>query len=264
MFPPRFKFDLTGAELDHLKQLIFPTVRIDLPERKCEFSYTKRISRLKSLDNHQEIFARKYEGGHRIIVGSSGSGGLDEMTNYVTCCHACNQRKGQLSLDEFAQTIEIGITDLPIHGDPVIDNNNLPLQIRLLRKQIFEKYRSEKLKLSGKGAQKKLEKTYRREFWNTPQGQSLEKQFPELPRHARIMIPEIQTIAGNEREFWLLVELSKSANTRNLIGTLFKSSCSNIEALLRSSISKTRDERLRKRMKQALARFDKKARKIST
>lgn len=74
MFPPKFKFDLTGAELDHLKQIIFPTVRIDLPERKSEFAYTKRISRLKSLDNHQEILARKYEGGHRIIVGPSGSG----------------------------------------------------------------------------------------------------------------------------------------------------------------------------------------------
>jgi len=74
MFPPKFSFSLTGSELDHLKQLIFPTVRIELPERKAEFPYDKRISRLKSLDNHQEAIARKYDGGHRIIVGPSGSG----------------------------------------------------------------------------------------------------------------------------------------------------------------------------------------------
>jgi len=74
MFPPKFSFGLTGADLDHLKQLIFPTVRIDLPERKAEFPYTKRISRLRSLDNHQETLARKFDGGHRILVGPSGSG----------------------------------------------------------------------------------------------------------------------------------------------------------------------------------------------
>ncbi|MFC1516894.1 UvrD-helicase domain-containing protein, partial [Thermodesulfobacteriota bacterium] len=74
MFPPRFNFGLTGMDLDHLKQLIFPTVRVELPERKAEFPYEKRISRLKSLDNHQEVLARKFDGGHRIIVGPSGSG----------------------------------------------------------------------------------------------------------------------------------------------------------------------------------------------
>jgi len=74
MFPPKFNFNLTGADLDHLKQLIFPIVRIELPERKTEFPYTKRISRLKSLDHHQEALARKFDGGHRIIVGPSGGG----------------------------------------------------------------------------------------------------------------------------------------------------------------------------------------------
>ena len=59
MFPPKFSFSLSGSELDHLKQLIFPTVRIELPERKAEFPYDKRISRLRSLDNHQEALATK-------------------------------------------------------------------------------------------------------------------------------------------------------------------------------------------------------------
>jgi len=74
MFPPRFKFKVTGKELVHLKQLIFPTVKIELPERNSKFPYPKRVNRLKGLDHHQEVLARKYDGGHRIITGPSGSG----------------------------------------------------------------------------------------------------------------------------------------------------------------------------------------------
>ena len=74
MFTPQFSFKITGKELNYLKQLIFPIVRIELPERKSEFPYEKRINRLKGLDNHQEAIARKFDGGHRIIVGPSGSG----------------------------------------------------------------------------------------------------------------------------------------------------------------------------------------------
>lgn len=74
MFTPRFEFSLTGKELDHLKQLLFPTVKIELPKRKSETSYTERSCRLKGLDHHQEVLARKFDGGHRILVGPSGSG----------------------------------------------------------------------------------------------------------------------------------------------------------------------------------------------
>ncbi len=74
MFPPLFKFKVSGKELDHLKQLIFPTVKIELPERNSKLPYPKRVNRLKGLDHHQEVLARKYDGGHRIITGPSGSG----------------------------------------------------------------------------------------------------------------------------------------------------------------------------------------------
>lgn len=74
-FGPGFKFKLTGAEIDHLRQLLFPTVRIDLPERRTdECVYDDRAKRLKCLDHHQEAIARKFESGHRIISGPSGSG----------------------------------------------------------------------------------------------------------------------------------------------------------------------------------------------
>jgi len=74
MFPSRFDFSLTGPELDHLRQLLFPMVRVDIPERQAEFDFQKRIARLNCLDHHQEALARQFDGGHRVLVGPSGCG----------------------------------------------------------------------------------------------------------------------------------------------------------------------------------------------
>jgi superfamily I DNA and RNA helicase len=60
--------------LDHLKYLIFPVVRIELPERQSDNSYETRAKRLNVLDQNQEAIARKFDGGHRIIMGPPGSG----------------------------------------------------------------------------------------------------------------------------------------------------------------------------------------------
>ena len=73
-FPPLFPFKITFKELNHLKEIIFPIVKIELPKRSREDICGEGIDRLKVLDNHQEAIARKYDGGHRIIVGPSGSG----------------------------------------------------------------------------------------------------------------------------------------------------------------------------------------------
>ena len=73
-FQAKFNFTLKDRELDHLKRLIFPTVKIELPERGTEDDYPQRINRLEGLDHHQEVLARKFDGGHRIITGPSGSG----------------------------------------------------------------------------------------------------------------------------------------------------------------------------------------------
>lgn len=69
-----FDFQLTGKELGHLKQLLFPVVRIELPDRSARQDRTEEAQRLKLLDHHQESLARQYDGGHRIITGPSGSG----------------------------------------------------------------------------------------------------------------------------------------------------------------------------------------------
>lgn len=74
MFSPRFEFRITGRELEHLKQLIFPVVRIDLPLRSAATQQIVNAQRLKLLDHHQESIARQYDCGHRIITGPSGSG----------------------------------------------------------------------------------------------------------------------------------------------------------------------------------------------
>ena len=73
-FAPQFKFAITSRELDHLKQLLFPTVKIELPERGNGQNYEQRIEKIKVLDHNQEALARKFDGGHHLIVGPSGSG----------------------------------------------------------------------------------------------------------------------------------------------------------------------------------------------
>jgi superfamily I DNA/RNA helicase len=73
-FAPQFKFSISQKEFHHLRQLMFPKVMIDLPERNSEKGYIKRIERLRLLDHNQEAIARKFDGGHRIISGPSGSG----------------------------------------------------------------------------------------------------------------------------------------------------------------------------------------------
>ncbi len=74
MFPPYFPFTITPNEYNHLRQLIFPSIRIELPERSPKGGYAEQLNRLLFLDHHQESFARKYDGGHRILLGPSGSG----------------------------------------------------------------------------------------------------------------------------------------------------------------------------------------------
>ena len=69
-----FHFNLTPDELQHLRQLIFPVVRIELPDRCHAPQHEKQQNRIKMLDHNQEAIARKIDGGHRIISGPSGSG----------------------------------------------------------------------------------------------------------------------------------------------------------------------------------------------
>ena len=74
------------------------------------------------------------------------------------------------------------------------------------------------------------------------------------------MIPEIQTIAKDTSEFLLLVELAKSANTRNLIGTILVKGCNVIERAQDLINRPNMDTALRMRLRKALHRWEKEVR----
>ena len=147
-------------------------------------------------------------------------GGPDEITNYVSACGPCNSKKGHMALHDFAATLNLSPKALPVHGDPILDNELLPLEIRLIRKRVYDRIREGELSARGKSAQKKLEKAYRRSLWETQIGKLLQSEMPSLPGQVRAMIHEIRTIAKSEAEYLLLIELAKSASTRNLIGSI--------------------------------------------
>ena len=181
-------------------------------------------------------------------------GGLDEVVNYVTACRPCNEKKGSMPLAQFAADLRLPIPAIPVHGDPVLDNQAIPASIRAIRASIHHKMREGELKITGRRAQQKIEKEYRRALWASDEGKRIEAQAPSLPGHARVMLPEIETIAQSEEERLLLIELAKSASTRNLIGSVLKSGgglVSRVEALARS----TSDCGLARRLDQALKRF---------
>ena len=71
-FPPLFKFTFSPIDLQNLRDLLFPEVRVELPER--DLGAIKQQKRILQLDHNQESLARKYDGGHRILKGASGSG----------------------------------------------------------------------------------------------------------------------------------------------------------------------------------------------
>jgi hypothetical protein len=69
-----------------------------------------------------------------------------------------------------------------------------------------------------------------------------------------MMLPEIDTVAQSAEERLLLIELAKSAHTRNLIGSVLKSGgdlVARVEALARA----TSDDSLQRRLELALNRF---------
>ncbi|MGB4549489.1 MAG: NERD domain-containing protein/DEAD/DEAH box helicase, partial [Syntrophales bacterium] len=74
MFTPRFSFHVTGRELERLKGVLFPVVRLELPDRGAKEKREEDRRRLRVLDHNQEALARKIEGGHRIVTGPSGCG----------------------------------------------------------------------------------------------------------------------------------------------------------------------------------------------
>ena len=73
-FQPKFPCHLSTGELNHLRQLLYPAIRIQVVERgpdPCQQSHDMLV---RLLDHQQEVIARKFDRGHRIVSGPSGSG----------------------------------------------------------------------------------------------------------------------------------------------------------------------------------------------
>ena len=215
-------------------------------------------SKIYSRDRHTCQFCLRSPGLEELTIDHLVPlvhGGSDEITNYVTCCRSCNTAKADQPLEEFVRLFKVELKDLPVHGDPVIDNDRLPIEIRIIRKRIFDRIRSGHLNAQGRSAQKKIEKAYRQEFWTSSIGQELEAEEPSLPGQVRIAIPEIRTVAKTAREYVLLIELAKSSKTRELIGTVLSADV-DVEDRVRSMAISRKDVALTKRLIYALRRFE--------
>jgi hypothetical protein len=70
------------------------------------------------------------------------------------------------------------------------------------------------------------------------------------------MVPEIRTIATSEREALLLLELAKSAHTRNLIGPVLKKGMP-LERVVREMAERESNPAMKKRLADAIRRFKK-------
>jgi hypothetical protein len=161
-----------------------------------------------------------------------------------------------MSLLEFAMQTNRDDFILPVHGDLVIDNVAIPKELRELRTRIISLGRTGRLRITGPSGQKNLEKAFRREYWQTPAGIDLAAEFPSLPGQVRIMVPEIRTIATSEREALLLLELAKSAHTRNLIGPVLKKGMP-LERVVREMAERESNPAMKKRLADAIRRFKK-------
>ena len=216
-----------------------------------------RAEQIKARDGHRCVFCGASEVDLTIDhVVPLAHGGTDETTNYVTACRPCNARKADLPASVFAKAAGIDLSDLPVSGDPVIDNPNLPEEVRRMRKRVYDAVRSGIEPAQGKSAHQKVEKAYRRELWSSDIGQALAQEYPTLPGHVRAMLPEIEVLAKTDRERALLIELAKSANTREMIGKNLVLG-SGIEAKVKQAAEDVKDPALKKRLEQALRRFHK-------
>lgn len=73
-FPPLFPCALTSADRQHLKQLLFPLVRVQAVRRPWRPDFEAHNRFIAGLDDQQERHARAWGSGHWLIKGRSGSG----------------------------------------------------------------------------------------------------------------------------------------------------------------------------------------------
>lgn len=73
-FQPLFPCHISSSELGHLRQILYPTIRINSIERGPTDELKNHEENVQLLDHHQEAVARRLGKGHRIVSGPSGCG----------------------------------------------------------------------------------------------------------------------------------------------------------------------------------------------
>lgn len=205
---------------------------------------------------------RKFDRSHLSIehVVPISKGGIDEIINYITVCRSCNSSKSATDLKDFVEkNWNIQISELPIHGDIIMDTPELGAPYRLARQRAYYIMRRDGT-LRGSEALKRLEKLFRSILWSTDYGTILAKRFPNIPGHVRISIPLVEFIESDSRKpvFNLLIELIKSANTRALVDDIVRTLANNKslapEIVIRSILFDKYDNAMQKRIEQAFKR----------
>lgn len=206
---------------------------------------------------HKKVIPSKLTIEHVIPVSK---GGIDDIINYITVCRSCNSSKKDKSLVEFIKNRwDIQISDLPIHGDIIMDTPELDEEYRRMRHVTYYNMRKKGL-LKGSDALKKLEKMFRYGLWQTPYGTILAKRYPELPGQVRASVPLVEYLVPDTRKpvHRMLIELCKSGPTRALIDDMIRlvsnSTLSNADSIIRSVIHGSYDDATNKRIDQAFTR----------
>jgi hypothetical protein len=94
MFPPPFSFRLDMADMTALRELLWPKVRISLPQRAGEKSTEDANAVIRRLDARQESLARRLDASKAILHGPAGSGKTLVLIHKAVEEHARLRRNG--------------------------------------------------------------------------------------------------------------------------------------------------------------------------
>lgn len=206
-----------------------------------------------------KIFDKKKLTIEHIVPVSKG--GIDDISNYITACMHCNSSKRDMLISDFiVKRWDIQISNLPIHGDVIMDTPELDKEYRHTRRMAYYQMR-ERNQLKGAGALKKLEKMFRSMLWKTAYGRVLALRYPELPGQVRVSIPLVEYLVPDTRKavHRLLVEFCKSGQTRAMIDDMVRIVSNweyekSIDSVIKSVVYGTYDEILEKKIHQAFKR----------
>lgn len=83
-FPPLFPFSLSNEQIDWMRGVIFPVVRIELPQRGAAGSGMTQQETILALDREQENMARYLRAGKILLMAPAGSGKSIVLTHQAS------------------------------------------------------------------------------------------------------------------------------------------------------------------------------------